>query len=372
MNGFQTFSVHVSVNLRRHNVRVPQHFLHLTQIDAVHKQMRRETVTQCVGTDICTYSTSCCVEFDEFPNSMSVEDVTVVRKEEPDGIVAVRARTLFECRTLLLEVSFDGIHRLLADRNDALLASFSGAFAEMFVEMNVTKPHGGKFGNTTAGRVKHFENRTVAQPVTVGVARGGKQLIDLGRREEFRDSLPQFLTSEERHLTLMHDPFQLQILVKDFQRDDVPRHRGGRKILFVEPADVGGKVGDSKRQKVAIVEPDVKTFEVAAVRLNGVGREMALAVTVRNEIFEPQTAVRHHVKHTSAWFAFGFGFIHIFASFSLTKRKGTEMEIPSALLYFTLFSYFMQLLSKKKVEIFKGEPLNSLYLSHLELREEEK
>jgi hypothetical protein len=44
VHGLQPLLVHVRVNLRRRNVRVPEHFLDDPEIGAVAQQMRRETV----------------------------------------------------------------------------------------------------------------------------------------------------------------------------------------------------------------------------------------------------------------------------------------------------------------------------------------
>ncbi len=52
MDGFKSLLIDVRVDLRRRNIRVPEHFLDDAQVGAISEQMRRETVPEKMGINV--------------------------------------------------------------------------------------------------------------------------------------------------------------------------------------------------------------------------------------------------------------------------------------------------------------------------------
>lgn len=81
VSGLQTVIGHVSIDLRRADVAVPEHHLNRSQISAVFEQSRGEAVSQHVWRDVSEVG-RLAVAFDYLPEFLAGEDVAAQFNEQ--------------------------------------------------------------------------------------------------------------------------------------------------------------------------------------------------------------------------------------------------------------------------------------------------
>ena len=208
--------VDASVNLRRRDTFVPEHFLNLAQVGAALKKMRRETVAQRVRADRRRRPDAERVFFDEFPKRFAAHSAAAAGNERErrveranvatsaafwrGGSVAtvffvkigrggerVRVETQFVDRPVRRRVegkigvraaSFDAVesigggekefrarpgdpiaersNRAVAERNDPLFRAFAETTAGAAIDPNVVETESYDFRRATSRRVTKF------------------------------------------------------------------------------------------------------------------------------------------------------------------------------------------------------------------------
>ena len=121
----ETFRIHMAVDLRGRERRVPEQLLDRPQIGAALEQVRRERVAQAVRVR------------EEPPERAGVEP-TAAHGDEERIVCAAR-----ELRPPVAQVERDDVRRLLAERYHALLAALPADVHVLLLEVDVAEvePH---------------------------------------------------------------------------------------------------------------------------------------------------------------------------------------------------------------------------------------
>ena len=132
MHFFQPRVLDMSVDLRRLDAGVAEHFLDQSQVRAAGQQVRRETVPQTVWADLGIDSGAASIAFDQPPQLNAIHGIAAARKEQRLGGIGM---TFFgQLVSQLADVSVDRVDRARADRHDTLFSALAFAAELPFIE----------------------------------------------------------------------------------------------------------------------------------------------------------------------------------------------------------------------------------------------
>jgi len=137
---------------------VAEHLLHAAQVGAAFQQVRRKRVAEQVRVDSSRFETG-------FRGAFAEDQKRARTSERPSLRVQkqLRAMTPVEVRPPAGEVTAECLHRLAADRDDALLIALADAAHESVVERDAAFVERARLRDAQARAVQELDQRPVAE-----------------------------------------------------------------------------------------------------------------------------------------------------------------------------------------------------------------
>src|SRR5262249_23646320 len=137
---------HMRVDLRRRQIRMPEHGLNRAQVRAALKQVRCEGMPEHVRTQRAPYAGRTSVRFEQLPETNSRHPPAVPCVDEQPWPLA----PFDERSPRVADVSPDPFNCLIAERHDALLVSLTHALHVALLESHVGESQIHELGHAQA------------------------------------------------------------------------------------------------------------------------------------------------------------------------------------------------------------------------------
>ena len=158
VNRFQATLIHMRVNLRRRNIRVPQQLLNDSQIGAVRQKMRRERVPQQVRIDVGVKSGARCNFLYDLPNPLGGQLFAVPGQKDFIPCLSPNQMNAFLSQILIDRVTSDS-----SNRHQSSLGAFANDPDDTLLQVQILKACAGQFADPQPRRIKQLENCAISQ-----------------------------------------------------------------------------------------------------------------------------------------------------------------------------------------------------------------
>lgn len=118
MNGFQPFPVDMRVNLSRRYIRMPEHFLHGTQIGPMFEQMRRKRMPEGVRRDLPLDVRFTGITLNNLPHALTADFFSQAAEKDKSGCLI-----FYQLQSGQVIISLNSVTGPAADRNNPLFPS---------------------------------------------------------------------------------------------------------------------------------------------------------------------------------------------------------------------------------------------------------
>ena len=166
VNALEPILIYVGVDLRCSDVAVAEEFLHDAEVGAAAEEVGGEAMAERVGGNALEQAAAAAVFLHQHPQADPLHRLAAAGEEQKFQ------RPALQFRAALFEIARNRLSCGLAERNDALLHSFSQHPHATDLQIGVANFYLAQFGGSQAACVKKLQNRDVAE-IESGVGIGG-------------------------------------------------------------------------------------------------------------------------------------------------------------------------------------------------------